>query len=131
MRYLAQRDHSVKELREKLRRKFSVAEVNRAIESAHENGWLLPPEELATKVAESLHRKGKGRNYISRYLSLKGLPGVTWNEEVEVEKGREIIEKKIGHSPPYTMDERKKAFRLLMNRGYESAVARKVCHEEL
>ncbi len=131
MRYLAQRDHSVKELREKLRRKYNAQEVDRAIEAAHENRWLLPPEELAEKVAEQLHAKGKGKNYIRRYLSLKGLPGVGIEESRELEKGKDIVENKLGLKPPFDFDQKKKIFRYLVNRGYEKNIARKVSHEEL
>jgi SOS response regulatory protein OraA/RecX len=130
MRYLAMRDHSVKELREKLRRKFTAQEVDRAIETAHANGWLIPPQELSEKVAGQLGRKGKGRIYINRYLSLKGLPIVSWDDDLELSKGKEIVSSKLGFEPPFTPEQKKKVFRYLTNRGFEASTARKVCYEE-
>ena len=131
MGYLARRDHSVKELRDKLKRKFTVEEVDRALETAHENGWLIPPEELAVKVAGELGRKGKGKIYIRNYLAQKGLPLVTADDEEELQKGMEVARHKFGEGRLEQIEERKKVYQFLINRGFDSFVARKVSHEEL
>lgn len=131
MDYLARRDHSEKELREKLSKNFSPDEVERAIRHAYEHNWMSPPEELAERVKLSLHRKKKGQIYINRYLQEKGLPQVSRDHEVELEKAREVLEMKFGKTGNFSFEERKKAYKYLSYRGFEHDVIKKVTYEKL
>ena len=74
-RFLARRDYSEYELRQRLQQKdYSAEEIDAAMEEAIQRRWLLPPEELATRVARELHAKGKSYRYIANYLTSKKLP---------------------------------------------------------
>ena len=124
MGYLATRDHSVKELRDKLSKNFSSEEIENAIDYANKSGFLIPPKELAEKIAKQLNSKGKGIRYINRYLYNKGLPEVKIDEELELLKARELIKKKFSKSEPNI-----KVFRFLYSKGYDRNIARQIAHE--
>lgn len=91
MSYLAKRDHSELELREKLSRKFTSEEIDQAITSAKENNWLPSPEELTERVVLRLNEKKKGFLYISQYLKKKGLPPTERDFELECQKASDIL----------------------------------------
>ena len=122
MDYLARRDHSVKELRQKLSTHFTGEEIDQALEYAKEHNWLLPPDELAEKVANRLHEKLKGRLFIDNYLREKGLPSVAFDDELEYEKAIEFIDKKARHQE---LDRDKKG-RILKNRGFDISTIQRV-----
>ena len=125
-RYLAIRDHSVQELKDKLIKNFDEQEINQAIEYADKAGWLVPEEELSQKVASRLNSKYKGRRYINKYLSTKGLPKVEIEEDMEISKARKLIRKKFYNKEPML-----KVYRFLCSQGYDSSIARRVVHEKL
>ncbi|HVK62493.1 MAG TPA: hypothetical protein VM432_13125, partial [Bdellovibrionales bacterium] len=60
MDFLARRNHSELELRQKLSRTYPEHEVEEAIAFAKENNWMAQPEELAERVAIELGRRNKG-----------------------------------------------------------------------
>ena len=124
MDYLARRDHSEKELREKLSRNFEFEEIDRAIQIAKDSGWMADPQELAEKVAKRLLEKGKGSFYIKNYLLQKGLPALEIDEELEIDRGRELVAPLIERGEDYA-----KKQRYLKNRGYSPGVIRKVLSE--
>jgi regulatory protein len=117
---LAQRDHSEKELRTKLK-KYPVEDVNLAINKAKERNWLKPAEDLSYKVAAMLSQKGKGQLYIQNYLRQKGLPNIRMDEEEEFNKACRLIE-----SLRHKQKDFIKWSRYLQNRGYETSIIRKV-----
>jgi SOS response regulatory protein OraA/RecX len=124
MDFLARRDHSEKELIEKLRRTFSDAEIIAVIEEMKERGWLLPPDELSEKVAQQLHDKNKGYLYICHFLRKKGLPMVSKDPQMEEEKARSLVAQKSGDSKSL-----QKIASLLKNRGFDTETIGKVVHE--
>lgn len=118
--FLAKRDHSEKELREKLeQRQYTVEEIQDAIDELHERNYILPPEVLAGKVARILKERGKGLRYIVQYLGKKGLPPVDITTEEEFERGKELIERKLGMTPPFEWEQKVKIKRYLGNRGFQ------------
>lgn len=119
MYLLAKRDYSEKELRERLERnnKYQQETVEQVMEDAWKNNWLLPPEELAGRVARMLHEKLKGHLYITQYLRKKGLPAVELNEELEAQKASEIIERKYKNQTE-EFEKRVKIQRFLASRGF-------------
>lgn len=125
MDYLARRDHSELELRQKLRLKFSAEDIDRALQTAKERGWMPAPEELSERVARQLGQKGKGLLYIQQYLKKKGLPAVAADEEAECEKCRKLIAPLLAKEKDFI-----KLTRYLQNRGYENHIIRKVLDEE-
>ena len=127
MYLLAKRDYSEKELRERLERndKYLQETVEQVIEDAWKNNWLLPPEELAQRVARRLHEKLKGHMYISHYLRQKGLPEVDFDEELEAEKAAEIIARKYNNQTEDFKDQ-VKIKRFLASRGFFGSTIQQV-----
>lgn len=127
--YLAARDHSEFELKLKLKKNYEPEEINEALEWARENKYLPEPEYISQRLAETLHRKYKGIHYINECLREKGLPTVGRNDEVELEKARHLIKNKA--SSGKRRQDRHRMIRLLVSRGFDTAIIRKVLHEEL
>lgn len=71
MDYLARRGFSEFELRQKLLQDYPEDDVNDAVARAREAGWILPPEEMAERVALELGRKRKGHRFINQFLKSK------------------------------------------------------------
>lgn len=129
LEYLARRDHSEKELREKLGRKFSTEEIDEAIESARKSNLLVDPSVLAKRVAEQMARKKKSHTYIQKFLAKKGLPAVEREQTNEIEKARELILLKFKKTGPFSFEEKPKVQRYLMYRGFDQDTIRRVIHE--
>ena len=129
MDYLARRDHSERELAQKLSRRYEAKEIEKAIEDVKERGWLLEPSVLAGKVAKQLSNKEKGHRFIQGYLRQKGLPNTEKDASLEEEKARSFIERKLKKEPPYTFAEKQKAAPMLMRRGFDQDTIRKVLNE--
>lgn len=136
MDLLARRDHSEKELRKKLREKFSETEdsesvIEEAIDFAKDNNWLGDPQDLAFQMADVLHRKKKGIHYINNYLREKGLPAVETDRDLELEKALSIVKNKYDENFEFSREEKAKVGRLLASRGFDSETVRKVIYEKL
>lgn len=136
MDLLARRDHSEKELRKKLREKFSedvdAGEViDEAIDFAKNNNWLGDPVDLAHRMADMLHRRNKGIHYINNYLKEKGLPVVDVDRHLELEKALAIVKNKYEEDHDFSREEKAKVGRLLASRGFDSETVRKVIYEKL
>lgn len=117
--FLARRDHSEKELREKLAdRQYTDEEIDEAITELWERRYLLPPEELSAKISRYLSQRGKGIIYIQQYLQKKGLPKVFIEPDLEIEKGLDLIERRLRCKPPFEFEMKVKVKRFLNNRGY-------------
>jgi SOS response regulatory protein OraA/RecX len=124
MDYLARRDHSEKELIEKLRNFFTDTEIKTTLAEVKARGWLLPPEELSQKVTEQLNRKNKGYLYICHFLQKKGLPTLERDQEQELTKAMSLIESKINDT-----SDTQKLSSLLKNRGFDTETIGKVIYE--
>ncbi len=126
MDYLAIRDHSEHELREKMSESFEPEEIDAAIEYGKNQGWIASDEvgqaALAAKTAELLHRKLKGAQYINQYLEEKGLPPIAVDFQRELEKARKLLENKYPDLASADDDDRAKAGRFLASRGFEIGV---------
>lgn len=127
--YLAVRDHSEKEIRNKLTLKeFEPEEIDEGIEMAQEQGLMLEPMKLAENVSDQLHRKQKGILYINQYLKSKGLPCIHPDWDMELEKAKELTLKRFNKNPPYTIEEKQDIYRYLTNRGYADQTINQVIH---
>jgi regulatory protein len=134
MDYLARRDHSELELKQKLKKHlFTETEIEKALTYGRENGWLPNTEEqklqFAERVSAFLHRKNKGTRYINKFLKQKGLPAVKSNSDQELEKALDLVQSKFKKSLSvfHTIKEnaeRKnviaKIGRFLISRGYQT-----------
>ncbi len=115
--YLAQRDHSEKELQQKLAKNFTDQAIKKALLDVKSKQWLPAPEELAAKVSLQLGHKNKGFLYIQKYLHNKGLPAIKKDQEQEYEKAKRVLEVKL--TQPLSTKSKEKAQRLLANRGFD------------
>lgn len=140
MDMIARRDHSEKELRQKLREKFSPAHdeeqdlnelIQEAIDFAKDNRWLGDPQELAYRLADMLHRRNKGIYYINNYLREKGLPSVEKDSDFELQKALELVHNKWGENTEFSREEKARAGRFLASRGFDPETVRKVIYEKL
>lgn len=119
MDYLARRDHSELELRNKLRQKaYSSEEIESAISYVKEKSWLLEPHILSEKMKKLLERRGKGLLYINNYLKQKGLPSVNQTQEEQSMEALQLVQQKLGLQPPFQYDDKPKVARFLKNRGF-------------
>ncbi len=117
--YLAIRDHSEAEIRNKLDEKdFAPEEIESGLELAFENGFMLSPEELSQMIVEKLNRKNKGILYINQYLESKELPCAHPDWELELSKAKTLVEKKFNKSTPFSISEKQLIYRFLTNRGF-------------
>ncbi len=130
MDYLARRDHSEMELRQKLRANYEDSEISEAIEEAKETGWLPEEGELSKKVARQLDARGKGYLYICNYLRKKGLPRVPKNSEIEMSKALDFAEAKLGPDKKTWKENTDKLCRWLKSRGFEDETIWKVVYGE-
>ena len=117
--YQGMRDHSEKELKEKLaRRQFGFSEIETALHQAKQYNWILPPEELAQKVGAILSRQLKSYLFICRALKLKGLPQIERDSTLEVQKILSLMEKKhINKKIDFQV--KQKIFRQLSQKGFD------------
>ena len=127
--YLAKRDHSVMELKKKLSSKFPEQNTDAAIAIALEKGWILPPEELAEKVARTLHNKNKGHLYIQNYLRNLGLPSTAEDSELEYEKCITLLDNRFANWQNFTYEEKQKPARFLQGRGFSLSNIKKALYE--
>jgi regulatory protein len=134
MDYLAQRDHSEKELRKKLKDKFSPDEIDIAFTYGKVQGWIPDSPEsalnLAEKTAATLKRKGKGPLYINQYLKEKGLPKVSMNRDEEFENARKLAHNKFPNIENMDTKAKAKVGRFLISRGFSLETVRKVIYEK-
>jgi regulatory protein len=127
--YLSIRDHSEKEIRNKLTQKeFETSEIDEGLELAQEQGLMLEPAQLSESLSGQLHRKSKGILYINQYLNSKGLPSVAADWNLETEKAHTLVLKRFNKNPPYTIEEKQDIYRYLTNRGYADQTIDKVIH---
>ena len=132
MTLLARRDHSERELRQKLRRYHETSDVNQAIQYATDRGWLRPAEELSKIFAEQLDRQKKSSRMINHRLRQKGLPSRPVETEAELEKARQLIDNRLARlARPVDSALRKKLGRFLLGRGFAPGIVRKVIYEKL
>jgi regulatory protein len=150
MDYLARREHSEKELREKLSELFTEGEVDEAIQYGKRHHWIPSNEsdllELAEKTADSLHRKKKGILFINSFLQEKGLPEVQADLQLELEKALELVKNKYKETvaqnlarrfirrsleelPLLQQKQAEKVARFLSSRGFEPDTVSQVLNE--
>lgn len=125
---LSQRDHSEKELKQKLAVHFQLETLEKAIEWAKDNRWLAKENELAEKVAQILGRKKKGQLYIQNHLRRKGLPQVAFDRDQEMNNARDLLARKFGNE--INFETKQRAYRFLAHRGFEDYIIREVLYEK-
>jgi regulatory protein len=125
IRQLYKRDHSEKELKDKLKRYYTDEAIAAALELAHERQYMKAPEALAVQVSEYLHRQSKGIRTINEKLKKRGLPKVEVDADRELDKCIVQLSKKFKSEDILSAAERVKAFRYLTYRGFDSETIKK------
>lgn len=128
--YLARRDHSERELRTKLGRRFVAKNIDVVLAKAQARGWLASPEKLSRLTAERLAKRGKGPRYVQNYLRQKGLPAVKVAIEDELILARELVERKWKWPRPWDRAQQAKIGRFLFARGFRESVIRSVLYNK-
>ena len=137
---LARRDHSCKELRNKLRQRgFDGAAARAAVDECLRLGYIDEPA-AARRFAESRARRGYGPGYTRRALLKHGYDAALVEatlapytaEERQAADARRALEKKrrsarLG-SDPRRINE--KLYRFLCNRGFSPQVVRRLLLDE-
>lgn len=124
MDYLARRDHSERELIQKLKPTYPMSEILTALQELKERGWMMDPHELSEKVYQQLNRKNKSHLYIQQFLKKRDLPAVAKDSAIELEKALSLVANKGGNS--YDLNQ---LASLLNNRGFDKETIGKVIHE--
>ncbi len=128
-RRLGARDHSEKELRDKLIVRFPMELVEEMIALAKKNNWLADPQVLAARTTERLAAKGKGSLYIAQHLKKIGLPLVSVDRDRELEFARELAARKFGDITKLKFEQKPKVMRFLVSRGYNRDIVNQVIFE--
>lgn len=118
------RDHSLHELKTKLKRRFDESLVDAVVAEAEARGWLSSEEHIAENLVAALERRGKSFAYIQLQLRKRRLPIPAMDSEKEIEKARQLLSKKFGDEK-LNFDEKAKAFRFLKYRGFPDSAIRK------
>ena len=132
---LSRRDHSEKELYQKLTKKgYSKRPIELAIQWAQQMGYIKPPPIQSKNITEALIRKGKGRLYIQKYLKLRGLPPTStedFDHDTEVQKALELAHKKMKKNKALDRKAKEKIGRHLLSRGFPQEIVRKIIYDLL
>lgn len=126
MNFLALREHSAKELKEKLGRKFSSVElIDEAIAGLIEHN-LQSDERFCQAFVSMRQRQGKGSVVIKIELREKGVSPeliaqfVDDTDDVWFELARDVWSRKFRGATPADARERAKQMRFLHSRGFAS-----------
>ncbi len=133
IKLLSLRDHSEKELRQKLSKNFLKSEIDEAIEFAKRHR-LIPTtvaesQKLAAQFARYYTQRRNGPIKINQALSQKGLPPVTISDEQALTSACELIQKKLSRSSKVLTPEQ--LIRYLLSRGFSLSCAQKATRLEL
>jgi regulatory protein len=131
MDLISRREYSEAEIRQRLKTKdFTSEEIEAALDKAKAKQWLGKPEEMAQTLATQLHKKNKGIEFINYTLTQKGLPSVSRDENLELEKALSLVKTKYSQFEKFSREEKVKVMRFLASRGFDSSTIEKVIHDE-
>jgi len=129
---LSRREHSKKELLDKLSRKFSNKhDIQIQIDQLEQEG-LQSEERFVELFIRSKKSQGKGPKYIKQELRLRGISEylvasyIYDNDDEWEELARTVYEKKYGLSPPENPSEKSKRIRFMVSRGFAADLAFKL-----
>lgn len=124
MSFLALREHSVKELKDKLARRYEQSElVERVVKGLTEQN-LQSDERFTQSFVTMRQRQGKGSVVIKMELREKGVAPEIIAQFVDdtdprwVELARDVMAKKFRGAAPFDQRERAKQMRFLNSRGF-------------
>lgn len=130
--WISKKDYSESELVEKLGHWANPDVVSHTINWCHDLKLIPLPATMAENIVQSLNRQKKGIQQINLRLEKKGLAPIVADDDVELEKAIELINKKLSHSlksetwKSLTYEDKlktkAKAFRFLATRGFTSEI---------
>src|SRR5690606_19619366 len=123
--WLARREHSRQEVRQKLVRRYGVrADLDTLLDQLEESGLLSD-----RRFAESLTRMRSGRGYgplrVRAELAAKGVGAAAVEQAMQEEPdwlhlARSALHKKFGALPPADRESRARRYRFLAQRGFSA-----------
>lgn len=132
MRLLARREHSARELADKLvRRGFDAEVVGDAVAELAAGGWQSDQRFTEQYVRERVD-KGEGPLKIRAALSERGIDGsraeaaLAAFDEEWIDRARAVCRRRFGDRPPASWNERARRARYLQQRGFPLEVAQQV-----
>ena len=131
MRLLAQNEHTVRQLKTKLRKKDFDAEAIEAVLQDLQQRNLLSDERFAEQYLLMRSRKGFGPVRIEQEMHEKGVSDsliaiamddadIDWREQMQ-----DVLKKKYGSGSPLNYEERARRARFLEYRGFPAVLIRK------
>lgn len=130
MDILARREHTVTELREKLRaRGFDEPTIESTLAALLDEGLLSEARFVETFIA-SYARRGKGPVWIRAELERRGIPAATVADALAAggadwtAAARDARHKRFGARPPADARDRARQLRFLQGRGFTAEQAR-------
>jgi regulatory protein len=135
LRLLSRRDHSVRELKTKLKQRMSFEESDfeKVLEYLAKFNYLVSQDSLAARYVKEWRSQGKGRHWINGKLKTKGLPTANLtDDDEEREAAKSFLAKKLRLNAlskmPYA--ERARIGRSLISRGFSSTLVATLIHDE-
>jgi regulatory protein len=136
IRLLAQNEHTVRQLRTKLRKKDYDAESIETVLEDLQRRNLLSDERFARQYLQMRSRKGFGPVRIEQEMYEKGVSDALISitlEEADIdwpELMQETLGKKYGSGPALNYDERARRARFLEYRGFPASLIRKTLFKD-
>ena len=136
MDIVARRDHSVKELHQKLSLLFEVEVIEQALAWARQQNWMAAPDSLKVKLAVQLARRGQGIDKINQKLDQMGLTLVQADQEQELAKAKKLATNKWSIEDFQNLEEhdalklKAKVIRFLSARGFTLDIVSKILINE-
>lgn len=128
---MARRDHSAKEIRDKLKRRTEPDVLEQAMAWAYEQNWIPSEEKLQEQVVRALGYQKKGQNAINLKLKKLGLKPVRLDPETEYENAVRALESKFKSDILKGLDfksfqkEKARVMRFLLGKGFNTSTIQK------
>lgn len=129
---LARREHSKKELSDKLERRFENAGLVQEVLKALQEEGLQSDERFAESFVHSRVQRNQGPVKISYELRGKGVSDELVSSAMDAYQddwmalAKELVEKKYGCSHPENLKEKQRRMRFVMQRGFPSEICYKL-----
>jgi regulatory protein len=133
LRLLARRDHSIHELKTKLKQRAKITDdvFENLICHLKKMGYLADETNLAERWAKQWRSEGRGRNWICQKLKTKGLPQISFkDDDDERAAALYFLEKKLRGKKLMTLSyqDRAKLGRALVSRGFSHSLVATLLH---
>lgn len=127
----ARRDHSLKEIRDKLKRRTDPDTLKQALDWAEEQKWLPSEAKMQEQVAKIMSGRKKGQNALNLKLKQMGLKPVRLNADEELEIALRALESRFksdilkGLAFKDFQKEKARTLRFLLGKGFSPMIIQK------